>query len=178
VAVENSYTSEQVTKALLALAANGGDAKETAAQLHEGDFMVTEATLLLWKTEEHAERYKRYARDLAQERESRTASILQDTIVETARMKRGLLEKVEATADRPEYAGHALRAITDAESKSVNSLLALTGRPTDGRTDGGGDAIARLVLGMQAQGLIQLAPGLQLEPERVPNEAERSGESA
>jgi hypothetical protein len=178
VAVENSYTSEQVTKALLALAANGGDAKETAEQLHEGDFMVTEATLLLWKAEEHAERYKRYARELAAEREGKAASVLQDTIVETTRIKRELLAKVQDTADRPEYAGHALRAITDAESKSVNSLLALTGRPTDGRQDGGGDAIARLVLGMQAQGLIQLAPGLQLEPERVPNEAERSGESA
>jgi hypothetical protein len=167
------YSAEQVTKALLALAANGGDAKETTAQLVEDDLRITEATLLLWKTETHAERYKRYARELAQERESRTAGLLQETIVETSRIKRDLLAKVEKTADRAEYAGHALRAITDAESKSVNSLLALTGRPTDGRQDGGGDAIARLVLGMQAQGLIQLAPGLQLEPERVPNEAER-----
>ena len=168
------YTAEQVTKALLALAANAGDAKLTAEELID-DFQVTEATLLLWKHETHAERYKRFERELAAERERRTVSILQDTITETSRMKKGLLEKVEATADRPEYAGHALRAITDAESKSVSSLLALTGRPTDGRQDGGGDALARLVMGMAEKGLVTLAPGLSLEPpKRVPNEAERS----
>lgn len=171
------YDAEQVTKALLALAANGGDAKLTAEQLHDGDFMVTEATLLLWKHEEHAERYRRFEAELASERERRTVSVLQETIVETSRMKRDILSKVEATADRPEYAGHALRALTDAEAKSVNNLLALTGRPTDGRQEGGADAMVRLVEGMAARGLISLAPGLQLEPRRVPNEAERSGAS-
>jgi hypothetical protein len=171
------YEPEQVTKALLALAANAGDAKVTAGQLIEDDFQVSEATLLLWKHETHAERYKRFERELAAEREGRTVSILQDTITETSRMKREMLEKVRDTADRPEYAGHALRAITDAESKSVSSLLALTGRPTDGRQEGGADALSRLVLGMAERGLVRLAPGLSLEPpQRVPNEAERSGE--
>lgn len=173
-AQEIAYTPEEVTKALLALAANGGDAKATAEQLHDGDFMVTEATLLLWKHETHSERYARLETELAHERERRTVSVLQETITETARIKKDLLEKVEKTAERPEYAGHALRAITDAEAKSVNSLLALTGRPTDGRQDGGSDAMTRLVLGMAERGLIRLADGLTLEPpKRVPNEAEQ-----
>lgn len=167
------YDTEQVTKALLSLAANGGDAKLTAAQLRDDDVKITEATLLLWKHEEHAERYMRFEAELASERERRTVSVLQETVVETSRMKRDLLSKVEATADRPEYAGHALRAITDAEAKSVNNLLALTGRPTDGRQEGGADAMVRLVEGMAARGLISLAPGLQLQaPQRVPNQAE------
>jgi hypothetical protein len=168
----DTYDQEQVTKALLSLAANGGDAKLTAEQLRE-DFKITEATLLLWKHEEHAERYRRFEAELASERERRTVGVLQETITETSRMKLGLIAKVEKTADRPEYAGHALRAITDAEAKSVNNLLALTGRPTDGRQEGGADAMVRLVQGMAARGLISLADGLQLEPQRVPNEAER-----
>jgi DNA gyrase/topoisomerase IV subunit B len=167
-----SYSAEQVTKALLALAANAGDAKATAKQLNAGDFKITEATLLLWKHEEHAERYKRLETELAHERERRTVSVLQETIVETSRIKKDLLAKVEKTADRAEYAGHALRAITDAESKSTNNLLALTGRPTDGRAEGGAEAMVRLVEGMHARGLISMAPGLQLEPQQVPNEAE------
>lgn len=171
-----SYEPEQVTKALLTLAANAGDVDRTAEELID-DFQVTKGTLLLWMKETHAERYKRFERELAAERERRTVSILQDTITETSAMKKELLSKVRDTADRPEYAGHALRAITDAESKSVSSLLALTGRPTDGRQDGGGDALARLVMGMAEKGLVRLAPGLSLEPpERVPNEAERSSE--
>jgi hypothetical protein len=170
-----ALTTEQVTKALLALAANGGDAKLTAGQLRDDDLQVTEATLLLWKHDEHAERYRRFESELASERERRTVGVLQETIVETSRMKLGLIEKVEASASRPELAGHALRAITDAEAKSVNNLLALTGRPTDGRQEGGADAMVRLVEGMAARGLISLAPGLQLQaPQRVPNEAERS----
>jgi hypothetical protein len=172
---EITYEPEMVTKALLALAANSGDAKITAEQLIEGDFQVTEATLLLWKHDVHAERYKRFERELANERERRTVSVLQDTITETSQIKRDMLEQVKQTAERPEMAGHALRAITDAESKSVSSLLALTGRPTDGRQEGGADALSRLVLGMAERGLVRLAPGLSLDPpERVPNEAERS----
>src|SRR4051812_7607311 len=65
------YSQEQVTKALLALAANAGDAKLTAEQLQAGHFKITEATLLLWRHEHHRERYERFARELAYERESR-----------------------------------------------------------------------------------------------------------
>jgi hypothetical protein len=165
------YSQEQVTKALLALAANAGDAKLTAEQLHDGDFQVTEATLLLWRHEDHRERYERFARELAYERESRTVSVLQETLVETARIKKDLLAKVEKTADRPEFAGHALRAITDAEAKSTSNLLALTGRPTDGRREVGAEAVVRLVEGMAAKGFLNIAGGLALEPRRVANEA-------
>jgi hypothetical protein len=166
------YSQEQVTKALLALAANAGDAKLTAEQLHDGDFKVTEATLLLWRHEHHRERYERFARELAYERESRVVGVLQETLVETARIKKGLLDKVEESARRPELAGHALRAITDAESKSTSSLLALTGRPTDGRREVGAEAMVRLVEGLAAKGLVNVAGGLVLEsPRRVPNEA-------
>jgi hypothetical protein len=169
----DSYSTEQVTKALLALAANSGDAKLTAAQLSEGDFQISEATLLLFKHEEHAERYGRFEKELAAERERRTVSVLQETIVETSRIKLGLIEKVEASASRPELAGHALRAMTDAEAKSVNNLLALTGRPTDGKQEGGVEHMVRMVEGMAARGYLSLASGLSLEaPQRVPNQAE------
>jgi predicted kinase len=169
---EPTYSQEQVTKALLALAANAGDAKLTAEQLQEGDFMVTEATLLLWRHEEHRERYERFARELAYDRESRVVGLLQETLVETSRIKRDLLPQVEKSATRPELAGHALRAVTDAESKSTSSLLALTGRPTDGRREVGAEAMVRLVEGLAAKGLVNVAGGLVLEsPRRVPNEA-------
>jgi hypothetical protein len=97
------YSQEQVTKALLALAANAGDAKLTAEQLHDGDFKVTEATLLLWRHEDHRERYERFARELAYERESRVVGVLQETLVETARIKKGLLDKVEESPGGPSW---------------------------------------------------------------------------
>jgi hypothetical protein len=53
-----------------------------------GRLQITEATLLLWRHEEHRERYERFARELAYERESRTVGVLQETIVETSRIKR------------------------------------------------------------------------------------------
>jgi hypothetical protein len=165
------YSQEQVTKALLALAANAGDAKLTAEQLHAGDFKVTEATLLLWRHEHHRERYERFARELAYERESRVVGVLQETLVETARIKKGPPRQGRGVARRPELAGHALRAITDAESKSTSSLLALTGRPTDGRREVGAEAVVRLVEGMAAKGFLNIAGGLALEPRRVANEA-------
>lgn len=171
------YSAEQVTKALLALASNGGDASVTAAELIDDGFKVSKADLLLWKHDLHKEQYARLERDVGLDNERRTVETLRQTIAETAAMKQGLLEKVNKTADRPELAGHALRAITDAEAKSVNSLLALTGRPTDGRHDGGAESMARLVMGLAERGLVSLAPGLSLEaPKRVPNEAERGGD--
>lgn len=169
-----TYEPEQVTKALLALAHNSGDAEKTAEELHDADFQVSKADLLLWKHDVHAEQYKRLAKAVGLDHEERTAATLRETIAETSRIKRDLLAKVEETAKRPELAGHALRAVTDAEAKSVNSLLALTGRPTDGRQDGGAESMARLVMGLVDRGLVSMAPGLSLEPKRVPNEAEAS----
>ena len=62
--------------------------------------------------------------------------------------------------------------ITDAEAKGTDGLLKLTGRPTNPQGDHSAGEVVRLIELMAERGYLQLAPGISVDPVKVPNEAE------
>lgn len=152
------YTPEQRTKALTRLALTGGNVQAVADELVDDEFMVPADTLRHWMLDAHAEQYKRLERELADRHERATVATLRETVEEVSRLKLAKAREVAAIT-RPELLPQALRALSDAENKSVKELLALTGRPVDGKSDGSSDSMTRLLIGMVDKGFIKPAAG-------------------
>lgn len=155
-----SYTPRQVTQALQALARDNGDVEATAEKLIDDEFMVTAAVLYEWKTETHAEQYSRIVEALGAELERNAIIQLQRIVGRANDLKLGMMERV-GEITRPELVSQALRALSDVGAKSTNQLMQLTGRPVAGNAgDASVEAITRIVTGLQAAGLIKIAPSV------------------
>lgn len=155
--------------ALQALARNQGDVELTSMELINDEFQVPVATLIAWMTETHSEQYTRIADGLGAEIERQVIRQAQDNMKRAGEIQADLLERV-ALIERPELVSQALRAVTDARTKSTTALLLLTGRSITGN-DGGAtiEAMTRLVNSLQGQGLVKIAPSIAatLGPEDV-----------
>lgn len=158
--MEVSYTPRMVTMALQALARNHGDVDLTARDLINDEFQVPAATLIDWMTDSHAEQYTRIAESLGAEIERSIIRQAQDNMHRAGQLQTDLLERV-GRVQREELLSQALRAVTDARSKSTNTLLLLTGRSITGN-DGGAtvEAMTRLVNSLQGLGLVKVAPSI------------------
>lgn len=167
-AQEVAYPPEDVTKALIALVLARGDVDAVAEQVIDERFMVPRETLWLWMNETHAEQYKRLEREHGELRERMAVEQLRGDIAELGGWKRDMAERVKDIRD-DRLTPSALRALADAEAKSVHALLALTGRPTDGKRGEG--SMEKVVSKLVDAGLLSLAPGAAL-PQQVENEAE------
>lgn len=164
------YGAEQVTQALLQLVANGGNAARTAEQLHDGDFMVTESTLRSWKNDLHAEQYRRLEAEHGKELEREAVEQARLTVQRVGELERDVVERIGKalagedglrldTRDLPQ----TLRSLTDTKAKSIDRVLALTGRPVQPKDPGAGDVV-KLLEAMAAKGYLRLAAGVELGP--------------
>lgn len=136
-----NYTPEQVTEALVALVAHGGNAAEAERKMqaeHEKDgwaLVVPARTLRDWKNDVHAEQYRRL--ELAYTRE------VEDAIIAAARENAKLAAQgtrqaielaIEQIADgKVKDAAQSALNLSKAMGVQVNEVLRLTGRPTDGQ---------------------------------------------
>jgi hypothetical protein len=158
---ELDYTPRQVTMALTALVRDRGDVEVTAARLIGDEFMVSADTLALWKTDTHAEQYKRIEEHIGRETERDAITTAQQTSSAAASCKLELLERVgEIRAPGARLPG-AARRVNDATAKATTELMQLTGRPVNGNAgDASVEAMTRLVTGLQELGLVKLAPSI------------------
>lgn len=162
------YSAEQVTRALLQLAANKGNVRQTAEQLIDDDFMVSESLLRSWKNDTHREQYQRLQAEHGKEEEAGHVDQLRSTIGRAAGLEEKVLDKIEGLLD-PEGTGYienrdlpaTLRALTDTKAKSVDRLLSLTGRPRDPTGPTGND-LMQLLQGMADRGYLRLAVGVDV----------------
>jgi hypothetical protein len=163
---EISYTPRQVTEALQALARDFGDVDKTAERLIADEFQVSAETLHLWKTETHAEQYKRLLENMGHELERSAIQQLQQRITRTNELAMEMAERV-GQIQRQELTPGALRALTDASAKATTELMQLTGRPTAG--DGSIENMLRLISGLEGAGFLKIAPSVAytLRPEDV-----------
>lgn len=161
-----AYTPEQVTAALLQLVANGGNVKRTSDELIEDDFMVPESTLRLWKNDLHAEQYQRLEGEYGSELERAHVSVLRSTIERVGGLEDKVLDKIENALEEGKGIDvrdlpATLRSLTDTKAKSVDRLLALTGRPVQPKDPAGNDLVA-LLEGMAAKGYLRIAVGAEM----------------
>ena len=157
---EVAYPPEDVTKALMRLAANHGDVEATAAELIDDRFQVPVDTLRTWKLETHSEQYRRVEQAIANDLEEQAIAQLRHTIRKVGEAESTMIDRVAAIEDSRLTPG-ALRALADTRAKATNELLQLTGRPLNG--DRAGGDVGQLVRGMVEAGLLRLAPGITLD---------------
>jgi hypothetical protein len=166
------YSPEQVTKALMQLVANGGNVSKTAEDLVDDEFQVPVATLRAWKNDRHAEQYRRLEEAYGKELEAEAVEVARLNIRLAGDKKRALLERIDPEKTPSDQIAQTLKAVTDAEAKGTDGLLKLTGRPTNPQGDHSAGEVVRLLTTMAERGYLQLAPGISVEPTKVPNEAE------
>lgn len=163
------YTPEQITEALVALVACGGNAAETErsmqARAEKGqDVVVVPArTLRDWKNDVHSEQYRRleltYSREvedaiIAAAREN--AKLAGEAAREAIQLALTQLQNEPGKVKDP--AQFALN-LSKAMGVQVNEVLRLTGRPTDGQQ---AMDIPAILQSLESMGLRFHAP--QLEP--------------
>lgn len=167
-----TYSPAQVTKALMSLVANGGNVKATSEELIDDEFQVPIATLRAWKNDVHAEQYRRLEEAYGKELEAEAVEVARANIRLAGDKKAALLKRIDVENTPPDQLAQLLKAVTDAEAKGTDGLLKLTGRPTNPTGDHGSGEVVRLLTTMAERGYLQLAPGISVEPKKVPNEAE------
>lgn len=159
------YTPEQITLGLMAVAAHGGDCTVAGEELLDDEFQVPVATLRRWITQTHAERYKQIVQEHGHELEQHTVEILRGNAKKAAEIERDLLDDMKTVP--LEQKPQALRAVADVKAKSVDKLLALTGRPTDGAPPSDLPALLR---SMAAKGVVKLNVNLDVDSTAVEDE--------
>lgn len=169
-AKEIAYKAAEVTRALEALAENAGNYAQTAEELRsdeENPLEIRAATLRTWRTETHVEQYRKLEENLGFEMEQ-TAVAKQRKLINKADEKLDkLLDKLDdVPADK---APEALRAAGDVKSKSSNTLMQLTGRPTNPRDNSSSD-IVDLLKHMVDRGYLNLAPDVAASVEGTVDE--------
>lgn len=166
------YSPEQVTMALMAMVAHGGDVKAVAEELIDEEFQVPAPTLRRWKNETHAERYRELELKYAAELEQITIEKLRRNAQLAAEIETELLERVRNAP--VEQSAQALKAVADSRAKSVDKLLALTGRDPSG--GGAQPDLTELLRSMAAKGLVKINVELEA-PRDEPVDAEVVGDA-
>lgn len=166
-AKEISYTAKQVTEALTALAENAGNYAQTADELRDREFEIRAGLLRTWKTETHVEQYRKIEENLGHEMEATSIARQRQLINKADEKIDKLLDKLDDVA--PEKAPEAMRAAGDIKAKSANTLMQLTGRPTNPRDNGSSD-IVDLLKHMVDRGYLSLAPDVAASVEGTAEE--------
>lgn len=148
-----SYTPEQVTMALMSMVAHGGDVSAVAEELIDEEFQVPAPTLRRWKNETYAERYRELELKYADELEQITIEKLRRNAEAAAKVEAQLIEDIGRGVP-PEQRPQALRAIADSRAKSVDKLLAMTGRDPSGGRDA--PDFGELLRSLAAKGLVKV----------------------
>lgn len=153
-----------------ALAESGGNVRRAAELLAfewEVDFEVPAwKTLERWRDQDYAEQYRDLARRQTEATEERTVEALRATALRASEIEAGLLERLPTVDDKELPA--ALRAAADVKAKSVDKLLAMTGRSPDRVPE---HSIEQLLAGLAAKGLARVNVNLDVAVPRPELEA-------
>lgn len=127
------HSSQAVRNGLTALIASAGNASEAARLLkRDGVLDVASTTLTIWRDE-----YPELYADLEKQHQRWIEEEFIDTLRARARraaeIEADLMERV-AQVDQPRDVPNALRAITDAKSKSIDAVMKLTGQDRSGES--------------------------------------------
>jgi hypothetical protein len=153
------YTEEQIDQVLETLAACDGNLKWAADRLFEAEFdpIPKWETMKRWRDEMYVERYQAIVVRSKEQIEDRTIDALRRTALRASEVEAGLLERLPNVSD--DNLAQALRAAADVKSKSVDKLLAMTGRAPD-RTPS--MSMEQLLHGLAAKGLAQINVNLDV----------------
>lgn len=149
---EKDYTDEQVERGLEALARNGGSGSGAAAELlaAKDSLIVVPEDLYQWKAN-HPERFRQLEAAHADQLEERTVQGLRSNAHKAAEVAGDLLDKIDPAT--VEDVPGTLKAVADVQSKSVDKLMAMTGRTPEGHRNLGMEELLRA---MAAKGLVRL----------------------
>lgn len=118
---------ENVRRALMEVVACEGKFEEAARNLKEAGILdVHHATLRVW-ADEFSEVYVELDKQAEKVREEELKDMLLARAHRAAEIEADLMEKVAGTTN-PRDLPQALRAIADTKTKSIDSLMKLTGR--------------------------------------------------
>ena len=118
-----TYTPEQVTEGLMSMVTEGSAA---AAHRKTG---IPEKTLQQWRRETYAERFRQLEERYSKELEEHLVHEARKNAELALQAERDMIERVSRVTSEREVSG-ALRALADSRTKSVQSVLTMTGRPT------------------------------------------------
>lgn len=150
------FTPPQIGQGIAALALASGSPAEAKKLL---DFEVSTETLRKWRDETHHQQYEDSLRKIQLEIEADTVLKLRKIANRALEIEADLLEKCAKAA--PREIPQALRAVADTKTKSIDKLLALTGRAPE-QQDGSYDLRA-LLEGMADKGLLTLNVDLKAD---------------
>ncbi|UTI65596.1 hypothetical protein NBH00_05145 [Paraconexibacter antarcticus] len=150
------FSPAQQREAVNALAISGGKPGAAQALL---DFDISTDTLRRLRDDSHAQQYADALIRVQREIEADTVVNLRSLAKRATEIEAELLEK--AARAQPRDIPQALRAVADVKSKSVDKLLALTGRSPEAAA-GDGD-LRSLLEGMAAKGLVRLSVNLDID---------------
>lgn len=118
-------------------------------------------TMERWVKEDYAERYQDLVRRKIAKTEDETVDKLRSTALRAAEVEAGLLERLSGVDDKD--LPSALRAAADVKAKSVDKLLAMTGRSPDRPPE---HSMEQLLAGLAARGLARVNVNLDVEVPR------------
>jgi hypothetical protein len=124
-------TPAEIDRALTVLAYYGGNTARTGRELG-----MSRATLHLWKTDSHRDRYLEIAEREGPRIEAQAAAQARELIIRSADVEHTILDRLAGeddveptTKELSELAG-ALQRVTTSKGINTTKLLELTGRPT------------------------------------------------
>lgn len=159
---KTDYTDEQISEALIAMVASGGNAAEASRRLAENDppLEVPPRTLRSWRSDVHADRYRRLDLDYTSQLEEQIVAHARENARRAAEVERQLIERTSARVEQLDgkEAAIAAKNMSDVKSKNVEKFMALTGRQPTTPADQG---MLQLVMGLVDRGILTpREPGL------------------
>jgi hypothetical protein len=163
---QRTYTDDEIAAALMFVVANHGNVN-AAAEKSE----IPRQTLERWVNDTHREQYAELDRRHGNELEAQMVRQTRASIVKAGEMELDLLEKLGGV--QPREIPAALQAVASVKDKGIGKMLALTGRPSDGRRDTPGELMDGLKH-LANKGLLRinvdLGPGPQVDAEGTAEE--------
>jgi hypothetical protein len=154
----NDYTEEDVSRALYALIAFGGNPAPAARALESAfDLKIPTSTLRSWREGKHANRYAQLQAEHANDIEEALVRDTRDIARAASAMTREAIERTaELMADprlRATEAAQIAASMAKVQQSNIDKLLALTGRPqaiTEHRS------AQDIIRALQAKGVIEI----------------------
>jgi hypothetical protein len=127
-----------IDKVLLAIVASGGSPEDAYVRLVEDDIDLPVEALVEIKRE-HPERYRQLDEQYGRSLEIEVVLVARQNALRSSEIERKALDRVDEALDADKLdskdLAQLLRATADTKAKSVDKVLALTGRPVDGKTN-------------------------------------------
>jgi hypothetical protein len=167
--VARKHTDEQVRLALTVLVANQGNAQDAVRQINDeglnGEVVapISPQMLQSWRDDLYSEVYLDIERTHGQSVEDEIVNRSRDIARRAAEIELEMMERIR-TETQPRELPVALRAVADLKSKSVDTVMKLTGRDKQEAATG---SLESLVASMEGKGYLHLNVSLGEPPKKA-----------